>query len=258
LSSTSTARPTFTADLAGTYVATLIVNDGQVDSTASTVTITATRANAAPVANAGIAQNVTTSSTVTLDASASTDANGDTLTYRWTLTSKPVGSTATLSSTSTARPTFTADLAGTYVATLIVNDGQVDSTASTVTITATQPKVMGIGYVATNGMTVTLVSFTTTDLGNGYVRYSATYKQENNTAVAIDEATLKLYFKNASAESQYGFFGRVLPGASFALTKTYTWDVLSSSIPQLLQYHENHFFAATPIDGALQWIFPIR
>lgn len=97
--------------------------------------------NIAPSANAGSIQNILVSSLVTLDGSASSDANGDTLTYRWTLTSKPSGSSAALSSSSSARPTFSADLAGTYVATLIVNDGQVDSTAATVTVTAISPSI---------------------------------------------------------------------------------------------------------------------
>jgi len=262
LSSSDSAHPTFMADVAGIYTATLIVNDGQADSTAAIVTVTATTANAAPTANAGVDQNVTTGSTVTLDGSASNDANADVLSYRWTLTSKPDGSAAALALSESAYPTFVADVAGTYVASLIVNDGQVDSAAATVAVTVTDPVVpvtrIGTGYVATNGMTVTLVSFTSVDLGNGYTRYTATYKQENNTAVAIDEGTLRLYFVNPPAEAQYGFFGRVLPGADHALTRTYGWDVLSSATPLLLQYHEDHFFEQRPVSGALQWHFPIQ
>jgi hypothetical protein len=136
LSSATSARPTFTADVAGAYVASLTVNDGQVNSTAATVSVTASRVNAAPVANAGAAQSVVTGNTVTLDGTFSTDANGDTLSYNWSLTSKPVSSTATLSSATSARPTFITDVAGTYVASLTVNDGQVNSTATTVSVTA--------------------------------------------------------------------------------------------------------------------------
>ena len=105
--------------------------------------------NIAPSANAGSIQNILVSSLVTLDGSASSDANGDTLTYRWTLTSKPSGSSAALSSSSSARPTFSADLAGTYVATLIVNDGQVDSTAATVTVTATRANAAPVANAGT-------------------------------------------------------------------------------------------------------------
>ncbi len=91
--------------------------------------------NTAPVADAGPDQSVTTGATVTLDGSGSTDADSDTLTYSWTLTSVPSGSSAVLSDPAVVAPTFTADVLGTYVAQLIVNDGTVDSAADTVTIT---------------------------------------------------------------------------------------------------------------------------
>ena len=134
--------PTFTADLAGTYVVNLLVNDGKVNSSnVSAVTVTASAANSAPVANAGVNQTVTRSGTpsvvtVTLTGAGSTDANGDTLTYLWALTTRPTGSTASLSSTTVVSPTFVADVAGIYVASLIVNDGKVSSSVATVAITA--------------------------------------------------------------------------------------------------------------------------
>lgn len=136
LSSTSVVNPTFTADVDGTYELSLVVNDGTVDSTEDTVIITAATANSAPVANAGTNQNVATGSTVTLNGSASSDADGDLLTYSWSFTSVPTGSSATLSSTTAASPTFTADVDGSYVVSLTVNDGTVNSTADTVTVVA--------------------------------------------------------------------------------------------------------------------------
>jgi len=136
LSSSTTAKPTFTADKVGTYVLTLTVNDGKVDSTIAAATVTASVANAAPVANAGTNQNVTVPVAVTLDGSASSDANRDVLTYLWTLVSKPTGSAAALSDSTSVRPTFSADIAGVYVASLLVNDGALDSQITTTTVTA--------------------------------------------------------------------------------------------------------------------------
>jgi hypothetical protein len=136
LAGATTSAPTFTPDVAGTYVASITVNDGQINSVASTVSINATTANAAPVANAGSPQNVLIGAVVTLNGSASSDANGDPLTYSWSLTSRPAGSTATLAGPTTSAPTFSADVAGTYVASLAVNDGQINSAASTVSVNA--------------------------------------------------------------------------------------------------------------------------
>jgi len=116
---------------------TLIVNDGIVDSEVVATSITVSAANSAPVANAGNNQTVLRTAVVTLSGATSTDANaGDILTYKWTLTSKPTGSTAALSSGTALAPTFVADLAGVYVATLMVNDGKVDSNVATVAVTA--------------------------------------------------------------------------------------------------------------------------
>ncbi|HSE14300.1 MAG TPA: PKD domain-containing protein, partial [Candidatus Deferrimicrobium sp.] len=133
----------FTADVTGPYVLSLVVNDGQVNSAPDTVTVTASVPNAAPVANAGTNQSVTTGTVVTLDGSGSSDANGDPLTYSWNFTSRPTGSTAELSSATAVHPTFTADVAGPYVLSLVVNDGQVDSAPDTVTFTASYPNYAG-------------------------------------------------------------------------------------------------------------------
>lgn len=71
---------------------------------------------------------------VQLDGSGSRDANGEPLSFRWTLTTRPAGSQATLSNTTLVNPTFVADVLGTYVAQLIVNDGRFDSDPDTVTL----------------------------------------------------------------------------------------------------------------------------
>ena len=84
--------------------------------------------NTAPVANAGVDQSVSAGALVNLDGSSSSDAENDALTYTWTLT-KPAGSSATLSNTNSVNPAFTADVDGTYLASLVVNDGTVDSSA---------------------------------------------------------------------------------------------------------------------------------
>lgn len=136
LATSSAVNPTFTADLDGQYVARLVVNDGVVDSAADDVTITAASGNIAPVADAGPDQDVAQGASVTLDGSGSTDANSDTLSYSWTLDTVPSGSGATLTGADTASPTFIADVEGSYLATLVVNDGTEASAPDTVTVIA--------------------------------------------------------------------------------------------------------------------------
>lgn len=134
LSDPTSPTPDFVVDKPGMYVVQLIVNDGLADSSPDTVMVDTT--NSPPVANAGPDQTVIPGSTVQLDGSQSMDADGDTLTYQWSLTSVPAGSAAMLSDATVANPAFVADMAGVYVAQLIVNDGMVDSAPDMVTIQA--------------------------------------------------------------------------------------------------------------------------
>jgi K319L-like, PKD domain len=71
---------------------------------------------------------------VNLNGSGSSDANGDPLSYKWSLTTEPADSTIRNFSSTSITPSFTPDVPGTYVMQLIVNDGFVDSPASTVQI----------------------------------------------------------------------------------------------------------------------------
>src|SRR6185436_11068988 len=102
------------------------VNDGTLDSLPATVTITVNTLR--PVANAGPDQSlIAVGTTVRLNGSDSTDADGDPLSFRWALTTRPAGSQATLVNSTLVNPNFVADVVGTYVAQLIVNDGMLDS-----------------------------------------------------------------------------------------------------------------------------------
>ena len=195
LSDPTSAKPTFTAELPGAYVASLVVNDGALNSSAASVTVTAAMANAAPVANAGSAQNVLTGATITLDGSASSDANNDPLTYSWTLASKPAGSAAALIGATLAKPTFTAEVAGTYVAALTVNDGHLDSASSTVTLTAAVANAAPIANAGTAqsviaGSSVTLTGSGSSDANGDVLTYSWTLSSKPmSSAAALSSAT---------------------------------------------------------------------
>jgi hypothetical protein len=122
------ARPRFTADIKGSYVATLLVSDPSGAKNGDSVTVSFN--NLAPVANAGVDRVAFVGSIVVANGSAA-DGNGDPLTYRWSLLSVPAGSFAELAGANTLAPSFVANVAGTYVLQLIANDGIVDSDPDT-------------------------------------------------------------------------------------------------------------------------------
>lgn len=138
LSSASDVRPSFVADRAGLYVLQLIVNDGTGDSIPSTMTVSTV--NTPPVAFAGLDQAVSTGKAVQLDGTGSSDADGNRLSYRWALVSRPAGSTASVANANSVHASFTPDVAGSYSAQLIVNDGQFDSAPSIVRFSTTNDR----------------------------------------------------------------------------------------------------------------------
>ena len=201
LTNSSYPNPKFTADLAGNYVLSLVVNDGKKDSAVASVSVTATTANAAPVANAGSNQNVTIGSTVTLDGTASSDANNDSLTYKWTLQSKPSNSSAAMSSLTSAKPTFKAELAGTYVATLVVSDGKANSDVAVVSVLASVANSLPVAKAGATqnvvvGTSVTLDGTASTDANGDSLTYkwSLLYKPTGSLASLTSASSSKPTF----------------------------------------------------------------
>ena len=127
LSDSTAPNPTFLADVHRDYTIELIVSDGSSSSTADQVIVTFN--NTVPVANAGSNQSVVQGDQVCFDGNGSIDDNGDILSFDWSLIA-PNGSTASLDDPSAEITCLTTDLPGTYEATLVVNDGWVDSPPS--------------------------------------------------------------------------------------------------------------------------------
>ena len=176
LSSLTLVNPTFIADTAGTYVAQLIVNDGFNDSLPATVTVSTTGVQP-PVANPGPNQSVVHGATVTLNGSG-TDPQGLPLTFKWALIGVPPGSTAQLSNINVPNPTFVADLPGTYVAQLTVNNGVLNSPTANVTITTTNAAPVAVISVPSTtvpvGATVALSGLNSTDAEHDPLTYKWT------------------------------------------------------------------------------------
>jgi hypothetical protein len=165
--------PTFVADVHGDYVLSLVVSDAfGAASPADSVTVSF--ANVAPAAAAGSNQSVVVGHTVQLDGSGSSDANGDPLTYRWSLASVPTRSAATLASPTSVATRFVPDLPGTYVASLVVDDGFVSSEANNVTVVAVTAQSEIVG---TLGSAISVVNTLGADaIRNPNLRNALTHK----------------------------------------------------------------------------------
>ena len=148
LSSATVDRPTFTADVQGTYIVQLIVKDQWgLKSTPSNSIISFN--NIKPVANAGMNLSAIVGNTVSLNGSGSVDANGGSLIYSWSLTSMPIGSKVQLGNPTSANAELTPDVAGTYQAQLIVNDSFVNSSPSVAQIVVVTLKTQTINDIQT-------------------------------------------------------------------------------------------------------------
>ena len=148
LSAPTAAKPTFTADVEGVYTARLTVeDDAQVESEVSASRVTVAQGNLAPEARVGMARDAVVGEEVALDGGSSQDPDGDALSFMWTLSAKPSGSNASLQDASSATPTLKPDVAGTYIAELIVSDGELESTPASVIIEVIQACVLISEYI---------------------------------------------------------------------------------------------------------------
>jgi len=204
-------NPSFYADVEGVYTASLVVSDAEQSSLVSTVKITASTDNSAPVANAGADQGVNTTNTAFLDAQASTDADGDSLTYRWTLLQKPSSSTTSVLNADKKNASLYADKDGQYIVRLVVNDGKVSSSADEVIITASTANVAPVANAGVDKSLILSQSITLNGLGSSDANSdSLTYSwsiisaPQGSQSKLSDATVVKPTFK-ADLEGSYVF-----------------------------------------------------
>lgn len=126
---------TYTIEITRDGITTLLVQNQQLrDIPPQGFVVTVSPENKTPVANADLNQTVRLGSIIRLNGSASLDPDRgpSPLTYSWAQTSGP---SAALTGNNSATPSFIASVAGEYIFTLNVSDGQASSAPSSVNIT---------------------------------------------------------------------------------------------------------------------------
>jgi len=189
LSVTDVVNPSFTPDVAGSYTINLIVNDGFVDSAVDSMVVTAT---ALPIANAGPdIPNALVNVSVSLSGSGSQDPLGGTLNYAWTLQG-PAGSNAALMNATTVNPSFTPDVAGEFIASLVVSNSAGDSVPDTVSIfagnVAPVAKIVAPQSAAI-GSSVILDGSASSDGNNDKLTYAWTLTPPQGSNALLSDAT---------------------------------------------------------------------
>jgi hypothetical protein len=237
----SGVQPSIVPDRAGDFVAELVVSNASASSLPVRVTISTTQVK--PRANAGPDATVAVPQTVYLDGSGSTNLRGTPLTYAWRLLSRPAGSTAALSDATAVRPTFPADVAGKYVAQLIVRDGSTASAPSVVVISTSNTAPIadaGPGQVVTIGSKVSLNGSNSTDVNGDPLTYSWSFlaKPAGSTAVLSSSSAVRPTFV-LDTNGLYQLQLAVSDGTAVSLTTTTVstqTNLLPVAIPNLAKY----------------------
>lgn len=141
--------------------------------------------NHAPVAVVGGPYTGTTGVAVAFNGSASYDPDNNPITYSWSFGDGATGSGA--------NPTHVYAVAGTYTVTLIVNDGQLNSTPSSTTATITAS--------STPVTVVSNITLTKTTSGKN-IRGNASVKVVNGSGVAVASATIYAHWSGVVSENE--------------------------------------------------------
>jgi large repetitive protein len=210
-----------TASYVGADSFTFKVNDGTVDSAVATVSISVQ--NTAPVANAqSVTTNEDTAKAITLTGS---DANGDPLTY--SIVADPTK--GVLSGTGAAR-TYTpnTNATGTDSFTFKVNDGTVDGSVATVSITITginDAPVANAQTVTTNEDTAKAITLAANDVDGNPLTY--TVLTNPTKGVLSGAGAARTYTPNANTNGADSFTFKVNDGTVDSNTATVTINVVA-------------------------------
>ena len=184
--------------------------------------------NTRPIASASVPKNSAVGTTVIFDGSKSSDADHDALTHKWTLLTKPTISLASLTNSNAVQSSLTPDVAGDYVAQLIVNDGKLNSLPTTAKVEVTLPPP------GNKPPSITSTPVTTATVGTAYSHQVLasdpdsgdilSYTLENApTGLAIDSAGLIKWTPEASGD--FPVTVKVTDNKNASVTQSFTVTV---------------------------------
>ncbi|MGE4157871.1 MAG: PKD domain-containing protein, partial [Planctomycetota bacterium] len=140
-------KPQVRLHLPGSYTFSLVVSNDHLPSVAATKTIFVVQNNSPPTAHAGNTIKTTVGQWVTLDGSGSRDPNGGVLHYRWTQKEGP----AVSFDATAVRPTFVVTKSRVYTFELVVTDGEMRSSPSTVRVRVNGANTVPEAFASNNG-----------------------------------------------------------------------------------------------------------
>ena len=186
-SSLSIGSITYTpsVDYNGTDTFTYKANDGSADSNTATVTITVSAVNDAPVANSSTFTTYRNSSSRTINLSA-TDVENDDLTYS-VLNNPSNGTLGIINDGSSVSYTPSSDFTGSDSFTFKVNDGSLDSDASTINIGTHAFGETSLYFTRTSGTKDWLQVDTNIDFNSIFVGWHVTFSMWIKPEAPLDE-----------------------------------------------------------------------
>ena len=175
--------------------------------------------NAPPIAHAGTNQTVFGGQLVSLNGIQSSDPEGAPLAYQWTVVSQPDGSSIVLSGINTVSPTFTPLIIGQYIARLVVNDGQLSSAPSTVTVNVvgSAPRANSV-TVSTDEDTPVNISLSGSDIDSSSLTFTVV-SGPSHGLLSVNSGTMSCVTGTCTADVSY------TPAANFNGLDSFSFTV---------------------------------
>ena len=175
--------------------------------------------NTPPIAHAGTNQTVFGGQLVSLNGIQSSDPEGAPLAFQWTVVSQPDGSSIVLSGINTASPTFTPLIIGQYIARLVVNDGQLSSAPSTVTVNVvgSAPRANSVA-VSTDEDTPVNISLSGSDIDSSSLTFTVV-SGPSHGLVSVNSGAMSCVTGTCTVEVSY------TPAANFSGLDSFIFTV---------------------------------